>query len=31
VRGVRGWLIAELAVLATIPLSAAAMAQGIGL
>ena len=31
VRGVRGWMIAELAVLATIPLSAAAMAQGIGL
>ena len=31
VRGVRGWLIAELAVLTTIPLSAAAMAQGIGL
>lgn len=29
VRGVRGWLIAELAVLATIPLSAAAMAQGL--
>ena len=31
VRSVRGWLIAELAVLSTIPLSAAAMAQGIGL
>ncbi len=31
VRSVRGWLLAELAVLSTIPLSAAAMAQGIGL
>ena len=31
VRGVRGWMIAELAILATIPLSAAAMAQGLGI